>query len=136
MKRFHLSSLFLISLLSLPTCFLVGCGNDKPVESNRMSVTAEDFAARLDAANNISSFTDRDEALVGLAKDAAAAGEGTIARNAIQAIRTITTMNDATAEAAVLLAKNGNSAEATVVAKLIRSTSLRDETLARIATGD
>ncbi len=95
-----------------------------------------DFAARLSAAQDISSDLARVEALVSVAKDAARAGDGEVAKRAIEAIDANNLARDNTAvAAAAMLSQAGRLEDAVAVAKLIGSDLARDQTLARLAKG-
>ena len=111
-------------------CVLIGC-TDPSQSSNHSNLTS-----RLDAARIIQNDHERDAALVGLAKDAAIQGDGTLTKRAIDAIRSNAIRDEAAANASILLAESGKSAEALVVAKLITINSLRDQTIGKIVSGN
>ena len=124
-------------LLLLALFLMIGCRHQTPsIQDANSHVTPADFAARLEAAETIQSVSEHDNALADLAKDAAKAGDGSITKNAIDGIHTSNLHDTAAAEASVLLARGGKSADALAVAKSIRQSSLRDKTLATIAKGD
>jgi len=118
---------------------LTGC---KPAETARPAAkstpipavttnTHSAFPARLQAAREIASLTDRDEAFSKLAADAAAAG-----MQAVQAIASLEARDKAAAAAALTLGKAGDVAAGVKTAKLIASLTLRDDTLKRLAKNE
>lgn len=94
------------------------------------------FTARLQAAREIASLSDRDEAFSKLAADAAAVGSVPAVMQAVQAIASLEARDKATAAAALTLGKAGNVAAGVETAKLIASLTLRDDTLKRLAKNE
>jgi predicted Ser/Thr protein kinase len=93
----------------------------------------DDFAARLEAASTISANSERDNALGQVARDAARAGQGEIAKNAIGQIFGNTTRDEAAHDSAILLAKGGNRKAAIEIARGIFGNTTRDQTLSELA---
>lgn len=124
-------SLTVSLLLVFLTVPWVGCGTRSTSSSGN-----SDFAGRLNAAKSINATSSKDEALSKLAIDAAAGGDGEIAKQAVEAISSTAIKDSAASQAAVTLAKVGKSNEANAVARLIHSTATRDSTLAKIAKGE
>lgn len=117
-----LASLFLVA-------FLGGCDRHRKAQSK------EDLEARLGAALNIVSSSDRDSALASVAADAADLGAGDVAKKAVMGIVTSSDRDDAAHNAALKLAKAGKGAEAKDIAEMIVSSSTRDATLKKLAQG-
>lgn len=94
---------------------------------------AEDLEARLDAASTISGTTDKDNALAGVARDAAQAGEAGIVKAALWRIAGNEERDRAAHESARLLANRGLRKQAIEVAKTISGNETRDRALAELA---
>ena len=121
---------FLAGCLCLGTLGLGGC-------EKRTSLQAEgskDFQGRLKAAKMISTSSEKNAALEGLAIMAAEAGETKVVTQAISAINLSSARNRAAERAAPLLAQGGNTEDAISVVKLITDTRVRNRVLAVIAT--
>jgi hypothetical protein len=104
------------------------------VESSReLQLAKEQLNARLEAARTISGSLDRDAALTGVVRDAAAAGETAVVKSALQRIGGGIARDDAAREAALLLAKRGLRKEAVEIAKGISGSLMRDATLSELA---
>lgn len=88
--------------------------------------------ARLDAALQIGSSDLRDQALSQVALAAAQEAEPAVARRAVAAIGN-SEVFDQTARKAALLLTGMKTSDAVELAKTIRSTSVRDQTLSEIA---
>ncbi|MEM7232367.1 MAG: hypothetical protein AAF517_09345, partial [Planctomycetota bacterium] len=98
------------------------------------STSANNYRGRLAAASKISDTSRKNAAIAKVARLAAEAGHGDIARDAIAKISYSAVRNDAAADVAVVLARAGQSVEALQVAELIRDIATRNRTLERIAT--
>ncbi len=83
--------------------------------------------------NNVSQ---KDEALVKVATDAAAMGDGEVSKKSIDSIQNISLHDDAAYDSALLLAKSGTAKDAVAIAKSINNVTKRDEALAKIAKGE
>ncbi|HLP75579.1 MAG TPA: hypothetical protein VK327_01565, partial [Candidatus Paceibacterota bacterium] len=99
-----------------------------PAPPSREAI-ARDLSARFQAAKSIMSFTERDRALSGIARDAAASGHADITKKIVGEITSFVTRDDAARAAARLLAANGHRAEALEIARSITSFTTRDATL-------
>jgi hypothetical protein len=93
----------------------------------------EKLADRLAAAATISDPQLKDKSLTSLAKDAARASEIDIMNSTLSQMIEMGQRDEATHEAAVLLAKAGRSKQAIETAKGIADPDLRDKTLAELA---
>lgn len=113
-----------------PQVIYVPVKEGQPVEEAR----AADLQARFDAANNISSFVEKDAAMSALARHAAAAGDAAMTNKALGEISSFVTRDEAAALAAVTLSNLGRRAEAIEIANGISSFVKRDQTLAKLAT--
>jgi hypothetical protein len=92
-------------------------------------------AARLAAALEISSSSDRDTALQSVAQDAASSRSVDVMKKALDGISSSSVRDRAAGACAVALAKAGDPAAAKDAAMLISNSSERDQALAKIATG-
>jgi len=91
------------------------------------------LAERLEAATAISGSNEKDSALATLARDAAAAGEATLVKQALGRISSSETRDRSCYEAALTLAKRGLRKAAVEVAKTIAGNSTRDRALTELA---
>ena len=115
---------------------MMGCTDRaSSVDGKILKGTSTEYEARLEAAKLIQRNSEQDAALADLAKDAAKVGAGAVTKGAVEAIRGNSLHDTAASEASVLLAEAGKHEDATEVAKLIRLSSLRDTTLAKIVKG-
>ncbi len=136
----YVPAILAMGLLSVLLC---GCGRAPGVSTPQAEAPSEstgaesgNFAARLEAAKGISSDLARISALADLARDAAQAGDGTVAKGAVEAMDSSELARDQTAAiAAELLAGVGRVDDAVAIAKLIGSELARDQVLARLAKG-
>jgi hypothetical protein len=108
----------------------IGCGG-KQADS-----ATSPFRDRLDAAAAIQNSFEKDNALVAVAREAAAGGDTGVAHDALDKIANTFTKDNTAAECALKLAKAGKGAEATKVAQKISNSFTRDATLAKLAKGD
>jgi len=93
----------------------------------------EDLTLRLRAASTMTSNMERDEALAKVAKAAAAAGEGEIAKKAAQSMLINGIRDDTRRDCALELMKHGQRKQAIEIASGIMSSSIRNDTLAELA---
>jgi hypothetical protein len=107
----------------------IGCGGKQPASA------PSPFRDRLDAAVAIQNSFEKDNALVAVAKEAAAGGDTGVANDALDKIANSFTKDNTAAECALKLAKAGKGAEATKVAQKISNSFTRDATLAKLAKG-
>jgi hypothetical protein len=107
-----------------------GSGRESARDRKR---SRDDFAARLEAASTISANSERDNALGQVARDAARAGQGEIAKKAIGQIFGNPTRDEAAHDSALLLAKSGNRKVAIDIARGIFGNTTRDQTLSELA---
>lgn len=91
------------------------------------------FEGRLGAAMGIQNGTERDAALVQVAKDSSNAGDVGTTRKALTKVENGLERDNATAASATNLAALKKTTEATAIAKTIENGQLRDTTLAIIA---
>src|SRR5687767_12108941 len=127
-------------LLMILVTFAYGCGvrttrSTSTVRTQKAPSESADFAGRLEAAKSIFDSNKRDAALAKVAADAAGAGEGEIAKQAIQKIFSSSAKDDAAYNAAIGLTKAGKSKEAKGVADQIFDSNRKDAALAKIAEG-
>jgi hypothetical protein len=108
-----------------------GVPNSVPVRPDESVL--RDLNARFDAAREILAFTEKDSAMAALARDAAATGEVSIVRKALDQMTAFTVRDEATREAARRLAVNGHRAEALELARTITAFTIRDATLRELA---
>jgi hypothetical protein len=94
---------------------------------------ASPLKGKLDAALAIKDGILRDDALVKVALDAAAAGELKVVKKAVGEIRDGIKRDDAASASAFKLAERGQTSEATEIGNLIRDGIKRDATLSKIA---
>jgi hypothetical protein len=114
---------------------LFGCGEPSEKGATETALSGR-FAARFEAAKAIVNVTTRDEALAGLALEAAKAGDGPTVKACIQEIKITPNRDEAAYNGAMQLAKAGHPDAATAVAKLILVVPRRDEALSKLAKGD
>jgi predicted Ser/Thr protein kinase len=93
----------------------------------------EVFSARLEAADEIMGITAKDQALAGIAADAAKAGEVKIVQQTVEQMSNITAHDSAIHKAALLLTKRGLRKQALDLAKEINNISERDQALSELA---
>jgi len=113
--------------------FALGC--DEPKAPHVNAATGQ-LAGRLSAAKGITDMGQRNEALAKLARDAAEAGDGDIANQAITSITDMDVRNKVAYSAALQLAKAGKTDLATTTATHITDMDLRNKVLSKIAKGD
>jgi hypothetical protein len=94
-----------------------------------------DFELRLKAATNMSWGSERDTALADVAKTAAGAGEGEIAKRAVQGMLHGSSQDEIRRECAIELTKHGKRKQAIEIATGMMIGNLRDATLAELAKG-
>ena len=94
---------------------------------------ARDLRVRFDAAQAITRFTERDEAMATVAKDAARAGDVDVVNQALGAIVNFVKRDAASGDAARLLNRRGRRNEAIEIAKTMNNFTSRDEVLAELA---
>jgi len=107
--------------------------SDASTKAPDVGARAADLQARLVAAEQIMSFSERDKALAIIAQDAARDGDATIAHRALDKITAFTARDAAALEAARALAKAGQRADAIELAKMITSFVERDKALKELA---
>jgi len=133
-RRFGLSLADLMAMNPelVPTRIKIG---QKVIVSKQTfaSARAADLEARLMAADQITAFTTKDQALAIVAQDAAREGDAAVARRALDKMTAFTSRDAATLEAARALAKAGQRAEAIDLVKLITSFVERDRALKELA---
>lgn len=93
------------------------------------------FSPQLRSALAIQDSTSRDQAVQTVAIKAAEGSDFATVKRAINEIRDSRLHDRSAAECALALAQLGRSADAGVIAGLIRTPSLRDDTLSKIALG-
>jgi LysM repeat protein len=108
-------------------------GQQLRVSKQADAARAADLQARLTAADQITAFTTKDQALAIIAQDAAREGNATLARHALDKMTAFTARDAATLEAARALAKVGQRAEAIDLARMITSFVERDRALKELA---
>jgi outer membrane protein TolC len=105
-----------------------------PVLSEReKEIARSNLNSRVKVAMQIMSINDRDTALVRVARDAAAAGEGAIARSALIAIVNMNTRDSVSSEVSRALTQSGQLSSALDIASMMTSLNSRDPALAEIA---
>jgi biopolymer transport protein ExbD len=104
-----------------------------PASDSPAPAVTDDLKTRLSAAERIMSFTERDEALAAVARDAAKAGDAALTRQALGRMTAFTARDKATLAAARALLKAGHRAEAIATAQTITSFSQRDAALKELA---
>jgi hypothetical protein len=115
--------------LAIPTPGTSGTVSAEKRKRLRQTTLAE----RMDAATAISGNEDKDRSLAAVARDAAAAGEPELARQALGRIAGSETRDRSAYESAIALAKRGLKKPAIEIAKTIGSTETRDRTLSELA---
>jgi hypothetical protein len=98
------------------------------------SSTEKYLRGRLAAAQGIRTDDQRDAALKAIALDATGSGMPQVAVEAVRSIGTVSVRDDAARQAALQLAEAGRPEDADRLAAMIMSDSLRDKTLAEIAS--
>jgi len=111
--------------------FVAGCSS-----GSKSPQTPEQLQGRLDAANRITSISQRNDAMKAIAEDAADSDAGDVALMALEAISTLSVRNDVAERCALKFLKRGNTKAATAVAETITSMSKKNEVLAQIAKGN
>jgi len=106
-------------------CALAGCKKNAP--------RSDDLAARLQAAMQISSSSDRDAALRAVALDAAGLRTDDIAKRATGGIMASSLRDETASDCALALARAHKMAAAKEMAQMISATSVRDGTLKKLA---
>jgi hypothetical protein len=116
-------------LLLLSAALVVaGCTGGKPADT-------KDAQARVDAALQISSPTERDNALAKVCPEAARAGAGEAVVKGVKGIGSPTLQDQVAEDCALKLRDAGQRDAAVEVAKLISSPTKRDEVLKKMAAG-
>jgi hypothetical protein len=105
-----------------------GCQNKKPAN-------AQEAMSRVDAALQIDSPTQKDEALALASRDAAKAGAGEAVLKGVQGIGSPTKRDEVAEDCAYKLRDAGQGSTANEVAKLIGSPTKRDVVLKKLASG-
>ena len=95
---------------------------------------SDDLTARYEASRMISDFTVRNSILAEIGKDAAAAGNVSVSKQALAGISDFTLRNQARKAAALLLCDRGLRKDAVEISRLITDFTLRDETLKELST--
>ena len=126
--RFDKTPCLFIVCCCLSALFMCGCKGEAPNAENGGTVEG-----RLEAAKQITSSTEKNAALVEVARIAAEAGHGKIVMEAISEMSLSTVRNSAAETTAPLLAKKGKTEDALAVAKMSNSSTLRNKVLAEIA---
>jgi hypothetical protein len=126
---YRLRWVILIALLTLSAC--KSGDSDATGPSGKASLSS-----RYEAAKSITNTAQRDQALSGVAGDAAKEGDATVVKKCIQSITASAVRDDAAFNGAIALAKAEKGQEATEVALMITSVARKDEALAKIAKGD
>ncbi|HEU5122717.1 MAG TPA: protein kinase [Verrucomicrobiae bacterium] len=103
------------------------------VRHEEKSWSRAELSARLEAAKGIFGFSQKDSAMAAVARDAAAAGEAEIVKQALGQITGFSNRDDAARIAARRLAQNGHRTEALEIARTITAFSTRDATLRELA---
>jgi hypothetical protein len=114
--------------LALLLCLCFGCKKNAPPR-------AEDLRGRFEAATQINSSQDRDEALKAVAVDAAGLGAGDVVKQALGAMNSSALRDETASDCALQLSKDRHSSMAKEVAQSINSSGLRDSTLKKVAKG-
>jgi hypothetical protein len=96
-------------------------------------IIAADLKARLNAANSIVAFTDRDEVLAAIAADAARAEDLVNTRTALQRITAFTTRDEAIVNCARQLVMAGRRNDALELAKLVTAFTTRGDLIKELA---
>jgi hypothetical protein len=94
-----------------------------------------ELVSRFQAALQITSLYDRDNALAHVARDAAQAGAGDVAKESVRGMSYGYQRDQTAAACAPVLANTGHASDATEVANLIASDYLRNQVLANLARG-
>jgi hypothetical protein len=110
---------------------VAGCG-----QQPRSAQTPEQRKWRLDAAIGVTNMTQKNEALISVAEDAADAGAGDIVVKALEEMSNLTTKSDVAETCALKLARRGDAKAATRVAETMTNLTKKNEVLARIAKGN
>jgi hypothetical protein len=103
-------------------------------KSSKLSL--QSLTERLDAADGISSMSDRSHAFARLATDAARAGQVDLVRNALQRIVSVEMRNQATLDAVRLLARRNLRRPAIDIARTISNNEMRDRALSELALSE
>lgn len=127
--RFDKIPRLFIACICVSILFMLGCDQGAPTTESEQATQT-----RLEAAKRIASSTEKNAALVEVARIAAEAGEGKIVKEAISEMSLSSVRNSTAETTAPLLAKKGRTEDALAVVKMINSTTLRDKVLAEIAT--
>ena len=93
----------------------------------------EILSARLEAAGEINGINAKDQALAGIATDAAKAGQVKIVEETVQQMSGLTERDTVIHQAALLLAKRGLRKQAVDLAEEINNMTQRDQTLSELA---
>jgi predicted RNA-binding Zn ribbon-like protein len=104
-----------------------------PGTTRPQGFSKEALMDRYDAASTISDFTQRDQALAGVAVDAAKIGNVETVRMALRKMADFTVRDAAARESALQLAHAGFHRQAIEVAKTISDFTVRDQTLSELA---
>jgi len=122
-----------VSILGCVLLCVCGC---KRAESPTKPASSSALAGRLKAAQAITDFSERNNSLSQLAKDAADAGDPALVNESLQGINDFSLRNDTTASAALKLGKAGKGDDAVTVAQTIGDLSVRDRVLIKLSKGD
>ncbi len=98
--------------------------------------SAAELQERLQVATRIGSVNLRDNTLATLAREAAAAQQPELAKQALTGIVAVSQRDSAAADCALRLRHQGRTDWGVEIAELILSPSLRDQTLSRLAKGN
>ncbi len=113
--------------------FLAGCAHR--FAPGPAVQSPDTLPARFQAAMQVSGQAQRDDALQKVARDAAAAKQAALAKEALRAIAAVDTQERAAVRCALALSANGDPKSAIEVAQLISTQHTRDEVLVKSAKG-
>jgi len=130
-------ALALLALLS------AGCSTPTPsveitserIESARSDASPEELQERLRACEQVSNLSDRDDALVSVALDAAASDQAGLCIQTLERIAVLSKRDAVAAGCARLAMRHATLADARRIAEKIRTISLRDTVFGEIARG-
>lgn len=135
MNRLIVATLAVVAAMIVSTgCLQVQVSKPHPpMDEQSHADQIADLEVRLNAAEQISSFSTRDEVLTAIATDAASLGSLELTRNAVQRISSFSARDRAIVSCAQLLKNGGKRAEALELAKLVSSFSTRDNLIKELA---
>jgi hypothetical protein len=119
---------WLLAFICAALAGVSGCKDTKPVDD-------KDAMARVDAALQIASHNEKDEALSKACRDAAKAGASDAVLKGVPSIVSHNLRDEIAEDCALKLRDAGKAAAATDVAKLIVSHNKRDDVLKKLASG-